>query len=56
MCYFEEPSQILVDSSPLLFYVDSDDAVNTGSDVNAVEISPLVMTQISDPTAIQCSF
>ena len=28
MCYFEEPSHILVDSSPLVFYVNSDEALD----------------------------
>ena len=56
MCYLGEPSQITVEPNPLIFYKDTETMITDGSEINTVQISPLVMNSISDPTAIQCEF
>ena len=56
MCYLDEPTQITVESGPFVFYVDTTATLTTASETNTIEISPLIMTSISDTDAVQCEF
>ena len=52
----DEPVQITVDSGPFVFFIDTTATLTAGSETHTIQISPLIMTSISDADAVQCEF